>query len=135
MLWPFGNSVVIWFILPRFGILYQEKSGNPASVHTQDLLTTAHSTCIIHIWSTYITHSSYIFTYERNSRAVKIISMAESFFQAGHDSAYFAFNHNYMFLFVLVLTNFVLKDCIRGIIQTYTYLKNFFFVKSYWNRY
>jgi hypothetical protein len=23
--------VVIWYIFPRFGILYQEKSGNPAS--------------------------------------------------------------------------------------------------------
>jgi hypothetical protein len=25
MLWPFGNLVVIWFILPRFGALCQEK--------------------------------------------------------------------------------------------------------------
>jgi hypothetical protein len=24
--------VVIWYIFPRFGILYQEKSGNPADV-------------------------------------------------------------------------------------------------------
>jgi hypothetical protein len=23
------NFVVIWYILPRFGMLYQEKSGNP----------------------------------------------------------------------------------------------------------
>jgi hypothetical protein len=23
--------VVIWYIFPRFGILYQEKSGNPAA--------------------------------------------------------------------------------------------------------
>jgi hypothetical protein len=30
ILWPFGNSVVIWYIFPRFGILCQEKSGNPA---------------------------------------------------------------------------------------------------------
>jgi hypothetical protein len=30
MLWPFGNVVVIWYIFPRFGILCQEKSGNPA---------------------------------------------------------------------------------------------------------
>jgi hypothetical protein len=29
-LWPFGTLLVIWFIFPRFGILYQEKSGNPA---------------------------------------------------------------------------------------------------------
>jgi hypothetical protein len=29
ILWPFGNLVVIWFIFPRFGILYQVKSGNP----------------------------------------------------------------------------------------------------------
>jgi hypothetical protein len=27
--WPFGNAVVIWYIFPRFGILCQEKSGNP----------------------------------------------------------------------------------------------------------
>jgi hypothetical protein len=30
ILWPFGNFVVIWYIFPRFGILCQEKSGNPA---------------------------------------------------------------------------------------------------------
>jgi hypothetical protein len=30
ILWPFGNVVVIWYIFPRFGILRQEKSGNPA---------------------------------------------------------------------------------------------------------
>jgi hypothetical protein len=28
-LWPFGNVVVIWYIFPCFGILCQEKSGNP----------------------------------------------------------------------------------------------------------
>jgi hypothetical protein len=27
---PFGNLVAIWYIFPRFGILCQEKSGNPA---------------------------------------------------------------------------------------------------------
>jgi hypothetical protein len=27
--WPFGSIVVIWYIFPHFGILYQEKSGNP----------------------------------------------------------------------------------------------------------
>jgi hypothetical protein len=26
-----GNFVVIWYIFPRFGILYQEKSGNPGT--------------------------------------------------------------------------------------------------------
>jgi hypothetical protein len=26
---PFGNLVAIWYIFPRFGILCQEKSGNP----------------------------------------------------------------------------------------------------------
>jgi hypothetical protein len=26
----FGYLPVIWYIFPRFGILYQEKSGNPA---------------------------------------------------------------------------------------------------------
>jgi hypothetical protein len=30
ILWPFGNVVVLWYIFPRFGILCQEKSGNPA---------------------------------------------------------------------------------------------------------
>jgi hypothetical protein len=30
ILWPFGNVVVIWYIFPHFGILYKEKSGNPA---------------------------------------------------------------------------------------------------------
>jgi hypothetical protein len=29
ILWLFGNVVVIWYIFPRFGILCQEKSGNP----------------------------------------------------------------------------------------------------------
>jgi hypothetical protein len=29
ILWQFGNAVVIWYIFPRFGILCQEKSGNP----------------------------------------------------------------------------------------------------------
>jgi hypothetical protein len=31
ILWPFGNVAVIWYSFPRFGILCQEKSGNPAS--------------------------------------------------------------------------------------------------------
>jgi hypothetical protein len=31
ILWPFGNVVLIWYIFPRFGILCQEKSGNPGS--------------------------------------------------------------------------------------------------------
>jgi hypothetical protein len=29
ILWPLDNVVVIWYIFPRFGILCQEKSGNP----------------------------------------------------------------------------------------------------------
>jgi hypothetical protein len=29
VLWPIGNVVVIWYIFPRFGKLYQEKSGKP----------------------------------------------------------------------------------------------------------
>jgi hypothetical protein len=28
--WPFSKLVAIWCIFPRFGILCQEKSGNPA---------------------------------------------------------------------------------------------------------
>jgi hypothetical protein len=31
ILGPFGNLVVIWYIFPRFGILYREKSGNPGA--------------------------------------------------------------------------------------------------------
>jgi hypothetical protein len=31
ILWPFGIFVVIWYIFPRFGMLYQEKSANPAT--------------------------------------------------------------------------------------------------------
>jgi hypothetical protein len=34
ILWSFGNVVVIWNIFPRFGILCQEKSGNPAMQRT-----------------------------------------------------------------------------------------------------
>jgi hypothetical protein len=29
ILWPFGNLVTIWYIFLRFGLLCQEKSGNP----------------------------------------------------------------------------------------------------------
>jgi hypothetical protein len=29
ILWPFGNLVAIWYIFQRFGLLCQEKSGNP----------------------------------------------------------------------------------------------------------
>jgi hypothetical protein len=29
ILWPFCNVVLIWYIFPRFGLLCQEKSGNP----------------------------------------------------------------------------------------------------------
>jgi hypothetical protein len=29
MLWPLGNFVVIWYICPRFGILYQRKIWQP----------------------------------------------------------------------------------------------------------
>jgi hypothetical protein len=31
ILWPFGNVVVIWYTFPSFGILCQEKSGNPGA--------------------------------------------------------------------------------------------------------
>jgi hypothetical protein len=27
--WPFRNLVAIWYIVPHFGLLCQEKSGNP----------------------------------------------------------------------------------------------------------
>jgi hypothetical protein len=30
ILWPLGNLVAVWYSFPRFGILCQEKSGNPA---------------------------------------------------------------------------------------------------------
>jgi hypothetical protein len=37
---PFGNVVVIWYMFPHFGILCQEKSGNPGqtSGHTDFVL-------------------------------------------------------------------------------------------------
>jgi hypothetical protein len=35
ILWPFGNLVAIWHILPRIGILCEEKSGNPAFGESQ----------------------------------------------------------------------------------------------------
>jgi hypothetical protein len=31
LLWLFGIFLVIWYIFPVFGTLYQEKSGNPAN--------------------------------------------------------------------------------------------------------
>jgi hypothetical protein len=34
VIWPFGNVVVIWYIFPHFGILCQEKSGNPDAKHS-----------------------------------------------------------------------------------------------------
>jgi hypothetical protein len=36
--WPFGNLVVNWYIFPRFGILCQEKSGNPGFVEKVNIL-------------------------------------------------------------------------------------------------
>jgi hypothetical protein len=30
--WSFGNVVVIWYIFHRFGILCQEKYGNPVAI-------------------------------------------------------------------------------------------------------
>jgi hypothetical protein len=45
ILWPFGifcgnlvYFVVIWYIFTRFGILEQEKSGNPVHVFVRALL-------------------------------------------------------------------------------------------------
>jgi hypothetical protein len=38
ILWPFGNLAPIWYIFSRFGILCQEKSGNPG--HAWDGITT-----------------------------------------------------------------------------------------------
>jgi hypothetical protein len=28
--WPFAKLVVFWYIFPHFGLLFKEKSGNPA---------------------------------------------------------------------------------------------------------
>jgi hypothetical protein len=28
-IWPFGDGVAIWYVFPRFALLWQEKSGNP----------------------------------------------------------------------------------------------------------
>jgi hypothetical protein len=41
ILWSFGIFVVAWFIFPRFGMLYQEKSGNPVALQRkQELVLT-----------------------------------------------------------------------------------------------
>jgi hypothetical protein len=42
ILCPFGNVVVIWYMFPRFGILCQEKSGNPVpeKIFKNDFLRT-----------------------------------------------------------------------------------------------
>jgi hypothetical protein len=37
--WPFGKFVAIRYISPRFGILCQEKSGNPARKQKKKLFT------------------------------------------------------------------------------------------------
>jgi hypothetical protein len=44
ILWALGNLVAIWLISPRFGILCQEKSGNPVLkwVHIQKGVVTVH---------------------------------------------------------------------------------------------
>jgi hypothetical protein len=34
VLWSFGILVAIWYLFPPFGILYQDKSGNPGVVVT-----------------------------------------------------------------------------------------------------
>jgi hypothetical protein len=39
ILWPFGSLMVIWYIFPRFGILHQEKSGNPDRVRSRGICT------------------------------------------------------------------------------------------------
>jgi hypothetical protein len=36
ILGTFGKFVVIWYIIPRFGMLYQEKSGNPGLALLRD---------------------------------------------------------------------------------------------------
>jgi hypothetical protein len=38
ILWPFGNLAAIWYIFPRFGILCQEKSGNPDPDRVEEFL-------------------------------------------------------------------------------------------------
>jgi hypothetical protein len=35
ILWLFGNLVAIWYIFRRFGILRQEKSGNPVTIPSE----------------------------------------------------------------------------------------------------
>jgi hypothetical protein len=36
ILWAFDNFAVVWYVFPRFGILYQEKSGNPGAHLSED---------------------------------------------------------------------------------------------------
>jgi hypothetical protein len=44
-IWPFGNVGAIWYIFPRFGILCQEKSGNPGLDSTWLKLPPNHFLC------------------------------------------------------------------------------------------
>jgi hypothetical protein len=38
IIWPFGNLVVFGYNFRRFGILYQEKSGNPVQKRSHELV-------------------------------------------------------------------------------------------------
>jgi hypothetical protein len=42
ILWPFSNFAVFWYMFPRFGILCQEKSGNPVHDYKEMGLINAH---------------------------------------------------------------------------------------------
>jgi hypothetical protein len=45
LLWPFRNVVVIWYIFPRFGILREEKSGNPGVATKRSSVGAAQQRC------------------------------------------------------------------------------------------
>jgi hypothetical protein len=46
--------VVIWYIFPRFGILYQEKSGNPVPDTTNGSQSKASSVCMLFREKTFV---------------------------------------------------------------------------------
>jgi hypothetical protein len=39
ILWPHDKMLVIWLIFPRFGVLYQTKYGNPATLYPHGIRT------------------------------------------------------------------------------------------------
>jgi hypothetical protein len=70
----FGNVVVLWYIFPRFGILCQEKSGNPDS-HRQCFHTIVENECFEnhwYVWCTYIPNNKNVTLVKKIAKDVSI---------------------------------------------------------------